>query len=85
MQLTWATLVSTPEYLLAFLEGFLTVFLPTAGFGQAATSDGGGVVQALTQTPSHVVIGAAFGFGLLGGIRAIRNLRTPPPAIEAKP
>lgn len=79
--LTWRALLQ-PEYFFAFIEGFLTVFLPTGGFGHAATTNGAGIAAALTTLPSEVVLFAASGFGLLGGIRAIRNLRAIPPTAE---
>lgn len=81
--LTWRALLQ-PEYITAFIEGFLTVFLPTGGFGHVATTNGAGIAAALTTFPSEVVLFASGGFGLLGGIRAIRNLRAIPPTEEIK-
>jgi len=85
--LTWRHLTA-PEYLMAFVEGFLISFLPAVGLGQAASSDGASVAQVATQVPSAVVLSGGVLVGLLNGIRSLRNLRAaapePRPAPEAK-
>lgn len=81
--LTWRELLM-PEYVMTFLEGFLLAFMPSAGFGQVATTVGD-AVTALTSWPHPVVMIAAVGFGLMSGIRSLRNLRAPAPTREPTP
>lgn len=79
--LTWKSLTA-PEYLMAFLEGFLLMFLPGIAGGKAVV-DGGAID--LTTPPSVVTVLVAAGFGLLNGIRSLRNLRAPAPEPRPTP
>jgi hypothetical protein len=74
--LAWKDLIS-PEYVMIFLKGFLMLFLPGIGAGNAL--DAVGAVE-LAKWPSGPTMIVAAGLGLMNGIDALRNLRAPVPA-----
>ncbi len=66
----------TPEYMLAFLDSFLLAGLPVTGLVSATTNGGAASIHSW---PSGVSILAGILVGAMNGIRAVRNLRMPPP------
>lgn len=78
--LTWQSLLE-PEYIMTFLEGFLLGAIPVLGFGKSV--EGSGYVD-VTTMPSVATAVIALFYGVLNGIRALRNLRAPAPLPKEK-
>jgi len=72
--LTWKAL-GAPEYVMAFIEGFLLLFLSGLGFDVAANAANAVGLQWPT---APTIFAAAMG-GMINGIRSLRNLRAPAP------
>ena len=75
--MSWKTLLQ-PEYVMTFLEGFLLLFMTAVAGGNALDASS---ATEIAKWPNGPTWFASIGFGMLNGIRALRNLRAPAPRI----
>lgn len=77
--MTWKEL-TTPDYVMAFVEGFLLGGLPMLGAGNVADQaiTNAGSIN-LAQIPSAIPILVSVAYGTLNGIRFVRQLSRPSP------